>query len=61
MLLNRRDTKSEMFARWSEIGLPEGDDVVRDIWARKDLRTFTDLFRATVNPHSSYFLKITSK
>ncbi len=61
MLLNRGDTKSEMIARWSEIGLPTGEAVVRDLWARKDLGTFTDSFSATVDPHSSYLLKITPK
>ena len=61
MLLNRGTKKSEMIARWKEIGLPEGEAVVRDLWARKDLGTFTDSFSATVGPHSSYLLKITPK
>ena len=59
ILANRGTVKSEMIARWKEIGLPEGDATVRDIWARKDLGTFTDEFKVTVNGHSSYFLKIT--
>ena len=59
MLLNRGDRKSEMIARWKEIGLPKGDAVVRDLWAREDLGTFTDSFNATVDSHSSYLLKIT--
>ena len=61
MLLNRGSIKSEMIARWKEIGLPEGDAVVRDLWKKEDLGTFTDSFTATVNPHSSYLLKITPK
>ena len=61
ILLNRGNVKSEMIARWSEIGIPEGDAVVRDIWAKKDLGTFTDSFSTTVDPHSSSFLKITPK
>ena len=61
MLLNRGTKKREMIARWKEIGLPEGEAVVRDLWARKDLGTFTDSFSATVEPHSSYLLKITPK
>ena len=59
ILLNRGGVKSEMIARWKEIGLPAGDALVRDIWARKDLGVFTDSFTATVDSHSSYFLKIT--
>ena len=61
MLLNRGNQKAEMIARWKEIGLPEGDAVVRDLWKREDLGTFTDSFSATVNAHSSYLLKITPK
>ena len=59
ILLNRGGVKSEMIARWKEIGLPAGDAMVRDIWARKDIGVFTDSFTATVDSHSSYFLKIT--
>jgi alpha-galactosidase len=59
ILLNRGGVKSEMIARWKEIGLPAGDAMVRDIWARKDIGVFTDEFTATVDSHSSYFLKIT--
>ena len=61
MLLNRGTSKAEMIARWKEIGLPEGEAVVRDLWARKDVGTFTNSFSATVGPHSSYLLKITPK
>ena len=61
MLVNRSKIKADMIARWEEIGLPKGEAVVRDLWARKDLGTFTDSFTASVEPHSSYFLKITPK
>ena len=61
MLVNRGKIKADMIARWEEIGLPKGEAVVRDLWAREDLGTFTDSFTATVEPHSSYFLKITPK
>ena len=57
MLLNRGSAKAKMAANWKEIGLPEGDAVVRDLWKKEDLGTFTDSFTATVNPHSSYLLK----
>ena len=61
MLLNRGETKADMIARWSEIGLPAGQAVVRDLWARKDIGTFTDSYTVSVEPHSSYLLKITPK
>ena len=59
MLLNRSNKKSEMIARWEEIGLPEGDAVVRDLWSRKDIGIFTDYFNTFVDSHSSFLLKIT--
>jgi hypothetical protein len=61
MLLNRGTRKSKMIARWKEIGLPAGNALVRDLFARKDLGTFTDSYTTTVEPHSSVFLKITPK
>ena len=61
MLLNRGTAKAKMAANWKEIGLPEGDAVVRDLWARKDLGTFKDSFNATIDSHSSMLLKITPK
>ena len=61
MLLNRGTRKSNMIARWKEIGLPAGNALVRDLFARKDLGTFTDSYTTTVEPHSSVFLKITPK
>ena len=61
MLLNRGNIKADMIARWSEIGLPAGEAVVRDLWARQDIGTFTDSYTVSVEPHSSYLLKITPK
>ena len=61
MLLNRGNNKQKMIARWNEIGLPEGEALVRDIWSRKDLGIFNNYFDAIVDPHSSYLLKITPK
>ena len=59
MLLNRGSAKAKMAANWKEIGLPEGDAVVRDLWKREDIGTFTDKFEATIDSHSSMLLKIT--
>jgi hypothetical protein len=36
MLLNRGTRKSKMIARWKEIGLPAGNALARDLFARKD-------------------------
>jgi alpha-galactosidase len=59
VLANRGDVESEMIARWKEIGLPAGDAKVRDIFAKKDLGTFTDEFTVSVKSHACYFLRIT--
>ena len=48
MLLNRGNKKQKMIARWNEIGLPEGEALVRDIWKRKDLGIFNNYFDALV-------------
>ena len=61
MLLNRGKRKEKMIARWNEIGLPEGEAFVRDLWARKDLGVYTNYFSAIVDSHSSYLLKIIPK
>ena len=61
MLLNRGQERRDIIARWSEIGLPAGEAVFRDLWARRDIGTFTDSYTASVDPHSSYLLKITPK
>ena len=61
MLLNRGNIKTKIIARWKEIGLPEGEAYVRDLWARKDLGVFTDSFSSIVDSHSSFLLKITPK
>ena len=59
ILANRGTVKSEMIAKMERNWITQGDATVRDIWARKELGTFTDEFKVTVNSHSSYFLKIT--
>ena len=61
MLLNRGEVESKIVARWAEIGLEKGEAIVRDLWERKDLGTYTDEFSTIVNPHSSFLLKITHK
>ena len=61
MLLNRGNRKEKMIVRWNEIGLPEGEAIVRDLWERKDLGIYLDSFSAIVESHSSYLLKITPK
>jgi hypothetical protein len=62
VLLNRANSGSQpITVQWSDIGFP-GDHsaVVRDLWARQDLGTFTGNYTSpNVNAHSVAMLKIT--
>jgi hypothetical protein len=62
VLLNRGNIGSEpITVQWTDIGFP-GDKAanVRDLWARKDLGTFTGNFTSpNIDAHSVMMLKIT--
>jgi hypothetical protein len=62
VLLNRADNGTEpITVKWSDIGFPVGHSaVVRDLWARKDIGTFTDNYTSpNIDHHSVMMLKIT--
>ncbi len=62
VLLNRANNGSQAITvQWSDIGFPvDHSAVVRDLWARQDLGTFTGNYTSpNVNPHSVMMLKIT--
>jgi hypothetical protein len=62
VLLNRADFGNEpITVQWSDIGFPAGHSaVVRDLWARKDLGTFTDNYTSpNIDHHTVMMLKIT--
>ncbi len=62
LLLNRADSGSQpITVQWSDIGFPvDHSAVVRDLWARQDLGTFTGNYTSpNVNSHSVLMLKIT--
>ncbi len=56
-LFNRGTWKSEINARWSDLGI-EGKHKVRDLWRQKDLGTFDNEFKATVPRHGVVLVKI---
>ena len=61
VLLNRADTGSEpITVHWSDIGYPvDHSAVVRDLWQRKDLGTFTGNYTSpNIESHSVMMLKI---
>lgn len=62
VLLNRVDSGSEpITVQWTDIGFPVScPAVVRDLWEKKDLGTFTGNYTSpNINAHASMMLKIT--
>ena len=62
LLFNRANNGSEpITVQWSDIGFPvEHSAVVRDLWQRKDLGTFTGNYTSpNIDAHSVMMLKIT--
>jgi hypothetical protein len=62
LLLNRGSSGSEpVTVNWTTIGFPaDHSATVRDLWARKDLGTFTGSFTSSnINFHSVMMLNIT--
>jgi hypothetical protein len=64
VLLNRADSGSEpITVKWSDIGFPmDHSAVVRDLWARNDIGTFTGSYTSpNIDHHAVMVLKITRK
>ncbi len=62
LLLNRGNIGSEpITVKWTDIGFPDNyPATVRDLWARKDLGSFTGSFTSSnINFHSVTMLNIT--
>jgi alpha-galactosidase len=60
-LFNRGSSSASITVQWSQIGIPTGAATVRDLWAAKDLGSFTGSYTANnVASHDVVMLKITS-
>jgi hypothetical protein len=62
LLLNRGDIGSESITvKWSDIGFPvDHSAIVRDLWTRKDIGTFTGSYTSpNIDHHAVMMLKIT--
>jgi alpha-galactosidase len=60
-LFNRGTGSANITVQWSQIGIPAGAASVRDLWAGKDLGSFTDSYTANNVPsHDVVMLKIVS-
>jgi alpha-galactosidase len=42
-VFNLGDKAQDVTSSWKDLGLPEGNHAVRDLWARKDLGSATSL------------------
>jgi hypothetical protein len=61
-LFNRSPEAASITANWSDIGLTAGETVVvRDLWARSDLGSFTGSFTSVVASHGTMLVKLTPK
>ena len=59
ILFNRGTSDSEMSVSWEQLGYPNHLPAkVRDLWAHKDVGSFTGLFSAKVASHSVVMVKI---
>jgi alpha-galactosidase len=56
-MLNKGDLKANVNVTWDQIGL-KGNQPVRDLWERKDLGKFRDLFSVELGKHESRLVKI---
>jgi alpha-galactosidase len=60
ILFNRGKSESEVSVRWDEIAYPNHIAAqVRDLWAHKDVGSFSGAYSAKVAPHSVVMVKIT--
>lgn len=56
-LFNRGSIKTDVTAKWSDLGIP-GSQPVRDLWQKKDLGSFYGSFTASVPAHGALMIKI---
>jgi alpha-galactosidase len=56
-VFNLGDAAQEVKYGWKDLGLPEGEHRVRDLWARKELGRASSL-KSTVAPHASMLYKV---
>ena len=54
---NRGRWKSEIKARWSDLGI-QGKQMVRDLWRQKDIGDFEDRFQVPVSRHGVVLVRL---
>lgn len=62
IFFNRGSVRTPIGALWKDIGLAPGSKaLVRDLWKKADLGTFTNTFETQVEPHDVVMLRITEQ
>jgi len=62
ILFNRSNVQATITALWSNVGVNSGTScTVRDLWARKDVGSFTNEYSASVPSHGVVFVKLTPR
>ncbi len=59
-LFNLGEQETKVIVKWRDLGI-QGQQIVRDVWAQKDLGAFTDEFEATVPSHGVVLVRIHAK
>jgi alpha-galactosidase len=60
-LFNRGTTTAPITVQWTDLGIPPGAALVRDLWSHADLGSFSNSYTASTVPgHGVVMLKITS-
>ena len=57
VLFNRGDNATNITASWSNLGLPPGSEIVRDLWAHSNVGVFANNYTAIVPPLGVQMLK----
>ena len=58
LLLNRAAFETELVVNWKDLKLNSTTVFIRDLWAKKDLGVFKDIYNVTLKSHASQLLKV---
>lgn len=57
-LFNRNERRAPLAVRWSELGLPDGDYTIRNVWTNRDLGRSARGHQAVVAGHGALLLRL---
>jgi alpha-galactosidase len=59
--VNRTEAPAEIGVEWPTVGLRAGPATVRDLWAHRDVGSFSGRYAATVPAHGVVMVRITGR